>query len=134
MNREELPQLNPNFIEFDKKFQLIDDIREFYGELSNYDHSKGKKFSNFRLNPGTNQCFLEKSFKIVCDYLFRIVKIVTIVLLLQLPEYRKAVPDELLESDSLLFGFLTPAMVDRIKKIVSEEELELLLPSKDLSY
>ena len=117
---------------FDNKHNIIEQIKSLFGELSDFSHTKGLKFSGVELGKSNINTFNEESVQTWLQYTEKVVQIVIALHILQYPVGLQNID---LWSK---FGinppagrFLEPHQADRIRKIFDEEVAEALQSISD---
>ena len=75
----------PNVARYCKRSTLREDFEALYGELSNYQHVRGVRYSSHHHTPGSSIHFNDEAFEEWLELAFRVVRLVATVHLLKYP-------------------------------------------------
>lgn len=112
---------------FEQSFDLAKLLHEIYGELSNFVHTRGYRFSSQNLNRANVVQFNETAFRHWADCFQSVVRLVIIVHLLKYPVGLQSTP--LMTKFGMnepAGGFLNPSQAHRIRKVLTPGQAEVL--------
>lgn len=122
----------PNVARYCEQTKLREDFDTLYGELSNYQHIKGVRYSSHHHTPGTSVQFNADALEAWIELAFRVVCIVTTVHLLKYPVGLQDTPvDQKFGINPPMGGFLNPWQADELRSLFEAEELAKLQAISD---
>ena len=124
----------PNVARYCEQSTLREDLATLYGELSDYQHVKGLRYSSHQHTPiGSSVHFNEDAFRQWLELAYQVVRLVTTVHLLKYPVALQDTPvDQKFGLNGPMGGFLNPWQADELRSLFDTEELEKLQEISDL--
>ncbi len=123
----------PNVARYCEQSSFRVDLETLYGELSNYQHVKGMRYSSHHHTPlGSSVRFSEDAFERWIELAFEVVRLVTTVHLLKYPVALQDMPvDQKFGLNGPMGGFLNPCQANELRSLFEAEELTELQEISD---
>ena len=122
----------PNVVRHCEQSTLRQDLEAAYGELSNYQHVKGVRYSSRHHTPGTSVQFNAGAFERWVELAFTVVRLVTTVHLLKYPVALQDTPvDQKFGINGPMGGFLNPWQADQLRSLFEADDLAMLQAISD---
>lgn len=123
---------HPNIKMFDDKINLFKVIKNLYGVLCNYSHTKGRVFSGCGLNQSNVNQFNEESLRTWADLFNQVVQVVVALHVLKYPVGLQFTPiDEKFGLNGPVGGFLEPGQAAKLRNIFSKDWADALQAISD---
>lgn len=122
----------PNIARFMEQSTFLNIFDFVYGELSNYNHVKGVRYSSLHLSKGNIISFKKETFRAWAEMLFSVVRLVVAIHLLKYPVGLQDTPiEQKYGLNGPVGGFLNPWQADQMRALFNEKDRNILQEISD---